>query len=226
MVSSIIVAAGSGKRMGKQLNKVFLDLNGYPILFYSIRAFEEHPAIGEIILVLKEEEMERYTKEFQGFGFRKIKALAAGGAERMDSVSNGLSALAEDSDIVLIHDGARPFIRAEQITQAIDGARRYGAACPAIRPKDTLKVIRPDGLIRAGLDRDTLRAVQTPQAFDTRRFKECMVRAKGQGRLYTDDTSLFTEAGLPVYLFEGSYDNFKITTAEDLELARIVAMDR
>src|SRR5699024_3071124 len=108
------VAAGSGKRMGKQLNKVFLDLNGYPILFYSIRAFEEHPEIGEIILVLKEEEMAHYTKEFRGFGFHKVRALVPGGVERINSVHNGLSALAEDSKIVLIHDGARPFVSGEQ----------------------------------------------------------------------------------------------------------------
>lgn len=224
MVSSIIVAAGSGKRMGKQINKVFLDLNGYPVLFYSIRAFEEHPKIGEIVVVLKEEEMDQYRREFSGCGFAKVRRIVAGGEERMDSVNNGLAALSPESRIVLIHDGARPFVSEDQISQAIDGADRFGAASPAVKPKDTLKVVGKDSFISRELERETLRAVQTPQAFDSKKLKECMRAALALGRRCTDDTSVFTQAGLPVYLFPGSYDNFKITTAEDLELARILCM--
>ncbi len=224
MVSSIIVAAGSGKRMGKSINKVYLDLNGYPVLFHSIRAFQEHPEVDEIILVLKESEIEEYIRGFSGYGFTKVRSIAKGGTERMDSVRNGLAELSPDSEIVLIHDGARPLITEELITKAIGYAREYGAACPAVTPKDTIKLSDSASFIERELPRQELRAVQTPQAFKTSQFRELMENALKSGRRYTDDTSVFVEAGRPVYLYPGSYDNLKITTAEDLELCRILSM--
>ncbi|MFB0958297.1 MAG: 2-C-methyl-D-erythritol 4-phosphate cytidylyltransferase [Clostridiaceae bacterium] len=225
MVSTIIVAAGSGKRMGKSINKVFLDLNGYPVLFHTIRAFEEHPEVDEIILVLKEEEMAYYQQYFTGFAFQKVRQLAAGGAERMNSVRNGLNCLGEDSELVLIHDGARPFVRSELITEGIEQARRWGAACPGVVPKDTIKRVDEEGLIYAELPRDQLRALQTPQVFRTAKLRELMERAFSKGMLYTDDTALFVEAGESVKIFPGDYHNLKITTAEDLELGLILMMD-
>lgn len=225
MVSSIIVAAGSGKRMGQSVNKVFLDLNGYPVLFYSIRAFQEHPEVDEIILVLKEEEIETYHREFSGFGFDKVVTVTGGGARRMDSVHNGLQGLDPASQVVLIHDGARPFVSAQLIATAIAGARAHGAACPGVVPKDTIKRVDEEGMIREELSRDSLRALQTPQAFKSQILKDLMAEAIGSGVEYTDDTALLVAAGKPVWVFPGAYDNFKITTAEDLELGRIRLMD-
>lgn len=225
MVSSIIVAAGSGKRMGKSVNKVFLDLNGYPVLYHSIKAFQDHPDVEEIILVLKETEFKTYDHDFAGYGFSKVKQVVAGGAERMDSVWNGLLALSPGSDIVLIHDGARPFVTLELISQAIRLTREHGAACPAVVPKDTIKVVSRDSFIEQELARESLRALQTPQTFATVEFKRRMEEARATGKNFTDDTAVFTEAGLPVFLYPGSYDNLKITTTQDLELCRILAMN-
>ncbi len=220
MVSCIILAAGSGRRMGKAVNKVFLDLGGRPVLFYSIRAFQEHPLVDEIILVMKEEEIVRFKDEILGFGFHKIHAIVPGGAERMHSVREGLAGVSADSELVLIHDGARPFVTGQIISDAVACARAYGAACPAVVPKDTIKLVSADSLIAESLPREKLRAVQTPQAFQTGRFRTLMEEALRAGHLHTDDTAIFTEAGLPVYLFPGSYDNLKLTTAGDLQQAR------
>ena len=225
MVSSIIVAAGSGKRMGKSINKVFLDLGGYPVLFHSIKAFQDHPQVDEIILVLKEEEMDGYSKEFASFMFDKVKRVTPGGAERMDSVNRGLQCLDPQSEIVLIHDGARPFVSQEIISKGIEGARLWGAACPGVEPKDTIKGVDREGMIQKELKRDQLRALQTPQAFQSEWLRELMDEARKAGLQYTDDTSLFYAAGQKVWVYPGSYRNFKITTEEDLQLGRILIRD-
>lgn len=223
MVSSIILAAGSGKRMGKSVNKVFLDLAGHPVLFYSIRAFQQHQEVDEIILVMKEEERGKYQRLCGDSGFYKVKGFAQGGAERMHSVRQGLAKVSPQAELVLIHDGARPFVTEHLISEAIRLAGEYGAACPAVVPKDTIKVVGADGLIQDSLPRDSLRAVQTPQAFQRDALMGLMDKALLEGRLYTDDTAIFTDAGLPVYLFPGDYDNLKLTTEGDLVLARIMA---
>ena len=223
MVSSIIVAAGSGKRMGESINKVFLDLNGYPVLYHSIKAFQDHPEVDEIILVLKENEFLRYEQAFSGYEFTKVKQLVSGGAERMNSVRNGLDALSPESEIVLIHDGARPFVTDRLISDAIRYTATFGAACPAVVPKDTIKLSSDDSFIKQELPRQSLRAVQTPQAFKTALFMKLMDKALTSGNFFTDDTSVFFEAGHPVYLYPGDYENLKITTTEDLELCRLIS---
>lgn len=222
MVSSIIVAAGSGKRMGKSINKVFLDLNGYPVLYYSIKAFQDHPEVDEIIIVLKETEWATFEQDFSRYHFTKVKQVVPGGSERMNSVRNGLEALSPESEIVLIHDGARPFVTSRLISDAIRYALAYGAAAPAVIPKDTIKLVGDDSFIKQELPRQALRAVQTPQAFKTRQFKELMTQAITSGNFFTDDTSVFFEAGHPVYLYLGETDNLKITTAEDLALCGLI----
>ena len=221
MVSSIIVAAGSGKRMGGTTNKVFMDLAGAPVLFHSIRAFQEHPAIDEIIMVLRADEIDYFRQIAADQGFSKIRQITSGGAERMDSVHRGLACLDETSELVLIHDGARPFVSGELISQAIASAREHGAACPGVIPKDTIKLVDETGLISGELVRNRLRALQTPQAFSTKILQELMTRAIARGENYTDDTALFVASGYPVCIFSGSYDNFNITTAEDLVLAKL-----
>ncbi len=225
MVSSIILAAGSGKRMGKAINKVFLDLNGRPVLFYSIRAFENNPEVDEIILVMKEEEIAENRETIEGFGFSKIRSIVPGGRERMHSVREGLSAVSESSELVLIHDGARPFVTDRIIEDAIRFSRQYGAACPGVMPKDTIKVAGKDSMILESLDREALCAVQTPQAFQTGKLITLMDSALQAGHLYTDDTAVFTDAGLPVYLFEGSFHNLKLTTEEDLSQAAQIVQE-
>ena len=222
MVSSIIVAAGSGKRMGTSINKVFLDLDGVPVLYYSIKAFQDHPAVDEIIVVLKEEEIPLFEETFRDHPFSKLRQTVAGGAERMNALKNGWRARSPDSEIVLIHDGARPLVSATLISEAIRFAIEYGAACPAVVPKDTIKVIGEDSLIEAEMPRQSLRAVQTPQEFKTQQFKELITHAMESANFYTDDTSVFFASGAPVYLFPGETKNLKITTAEDLELCRLI----
>lgn len=221
MVSSIIVAAGSGKRMGGSTNKVFMDLGGAPVLFHSIQTFQDHPGVDEIILVLRADEIDVFRQLAAGQTFSKIRSITPGGAERMDSVHQGLACLDETSELVLIHDGARPFVSGALISQAISSARDHGAACPGVVPKDTIKQVDDMGMITKELIRDSLRALQTPQAFSSKILKELMASAIARGESYTDDTALFVACGYPVHIFAGSYDNFKITTTEDLELARL-----
>lgn len=216
MVSCLIVAAGSGKRMGGAVNKVFMDLDGYPILFHSIMAFENNDEVDEIILVMKADEIAYFKNTFEQYGFKKIAGVIPGGRERFNSVQNGVAAVGKDCEILLIHDGARPYVSQRIITDAVRFARRYGAACPGIDVKDTIKVVGDNGFIQAETDRSLLKAVQTPQAFAYNKFAALLKRSGAGLGLPTDDTSVFFLAGEPVFVFPGEEGNIKITTPMDL----------
>lgn len=219
MVSVIIAAAGSGKRMGKSVNKVFLDLDGYPVLYHTILAFEKNPSVDEIILVMKDSEVEYFREKFSSYGFKKIVALVPGGAERMDSVRRGLERTDPRSEIVLIHDGARPFVTEELTDRVIENTVKYGACTPGVIPKDTVKVTDGEGFIFSSPERQKLRAVQTPQGFKGAELKRCYALAEDSGEIYTDDTSVYALGGSRVYICDGDYRNIKITTEEDILIA-------
>lgn len=218
-VCAIVVAAGKGKRMGANINKQFLHIKDKPILYYTLKAFETCTYINEIVLVAAESELQYCkTNIIEGYGFKKLKCIVSGGAERTDSVYNGLLA-SSGSSIVLIHDGARPFIDNRIIEAGIKYAKEYGACSCGVIPKDTIKIKASDGFSETTLERNRLFAVQTPQCFEYNLILNCHEKVKKSNLHFTDDTSVVEYCGHKVYLYEGSYNNIKITTPEDLLMA-------
>ncbi|WP_367924350.1 2-C-methyl-D-erythritol 2,4-cyclodiphosphate synthase [uncultured Ruthenibacterium sp.] len=210
-VAAIIVAAGNSTRMG--FDKLLYNLDGQTVLEKSVRAFDEHPAIDELVIVVGEN-AEKAAPLLQNM--HKPVRLVPGGATRAQSVQNGLAQIR--SDFVAVHDAARPFVSQTVITAALNAAFRMGAAAPAVPVKDTVKVIGADGMVKYTPDRSGLYAVQTPQCFRTELYRKAL-RAVSNGEV-TDDCSVLELAGVPVQLTQGDYANYKITTREDLPVYR------
>ena len=217
---AIILAAGKGRRMGKSINKQYLNINERPILYYNLKAFSQSSCIDEIIVVAADGEMDYCREEIiMKYNFLKVKNVVIGGKERQHSVLNGLNCVS-NCDIVLIHDGARPFINESIISSAVIYANLYGAAACGVMPKDTIKIRDSSGFSIETLNRDMLFCVQTPQAFKYDLILDCHRRINEEGIKVTDDTMVVERYGNKVYLYDGSYDNIKMTTVEDLEIGR------
>ncbi|MCQ4924459.1 2-C-methyl-D-erythritol 4-phosphate cytidylyltransferase [Tissierella carlieri] len=226
-VSVIIAAAGMSNRMGSKINKQFIAIGGKPILAHTIEKFEKCRYIDEIILVAKEEEIEYCRKEIvKKYKFNKVANIIRGGKERQDSVYNGILALDEKADIVLTHDGARPFVKIENIEDGIKGTIDHGACVIGVPVTDTIKVVGEDKTIGNTPQRSLLWAAQTPQCF----FKDILIRgyenAIDDGFCGTDDSSIVERAGYGVKMIMGSYENIKITTPEDIILAESLFKDK
>ena len=217
MVSAIILAGGKGKRMGKDISKQFILVKDKPIIYYTIKKFSDCKLIDEIILVLPKDEIEYCKKEVLEKYSLKVDKIIAGGKERQDSVYNGLKAL-KSSDIVLIHDGARPFVSEKIILDGIENAKKYGAAAPGVMPKDTIKVKDDFSFSKETLKRESLIAIQTPQVFKKDIIVKCHERVRENNVSVTDDTMVVEKYGYKVYLYDGDYINIKVTTPEDLIL--------
>ena len=218
MISAIVLAGGRGKRMNYHKSKQFIEIKGKPVLVYTLEKFIYNKSIDEVILVLPEDEVDYCKKEVLQKYSLKVDRIVIGGKERQDSVFNALEAM-EKADIVLIHDGARPFISEKIIEEGIKYANIYGAAAPGVTPKDTIKVKNEDNISVDTPDRNTLVAVQTPQCFKYDEIYQCHRKIKEENAIVTDDTSVVERYGHKVYLYEGDYTNIKITTPEDLILA-------
>ncbi|MFL0248498.1 2-C-methyl-D-erythritol 4-phosphate cytidylyltransferase [Candidatus Clostridium stratigraminis] len=215
-VCAIVLAAGKGKRMGAGINKQFLILKDKPLLYYSLMAFENCKNVDAIVLVTAKEEMDYCrTKIIDKYKFKKIIAVTEGGSERQKSVYNGLIT-AKGFKVVLIHDGARPFIDSDIIESGIDNAIKYGASACGVTPKDTIKIKDKSGFSIDTLDRNSLFIVQTPQCFDYDLIFNCHKKIIKENINVTDDTSIVEYFGHKVFLYNGSYNNLKITTPEDL----------
>lgn len=219
MVSAIVLAGGRGKRMGSVQSKQYIDLNGRPILYYTLNRFINNNNIDKVILVIPEDELKYCQREVLDKYNLTVDSIALGGKERQDSVYNGLKK-AEGSDIVLIHDGARPFVSEKIIYDGIRYAEIYGAAAPGVMPKDTIKVKNTEGFSVETPERSRLVAVQTPQIFNYHMILKCHEKVKENKLEVTDDTMVAELFGNDVYLYEGEYTNIKITTPEDLILAQ------
>ena len=217
MVSAIILAGGKGKRMGKDISKQFILVKNKPIIYYTIKKFSDCKLIDEIILVLPKDEIEYCKKEVLEKYSLKVDKIIAGGKERQDSVYNGLKAL-KNSDIVLIHDGARPFVSEKIMLDGIENAKKYGAAAPGVMPKDTIKVKDDFSFSKETLKRESLIAIQTPQVFKKDIIVKCHERVRENNVSVTDDTMVVEKYGYKVYLYDGDYINIKVTTPEDLIL--------
>ena len=220
-VIALIPAAGMGKRMGAAINKQYLLLAGIPIVARTISVFENSPIVDDIYIVTPEAEIPFCREEVvNANGFAKVRAIIAGGAERQHSVLNGLRAVSDpaDDDVVLIHDGVRPFVSPDIIQRAVSVAIRSDGALVAVPAKDTIKIIVDDA-VQETPPRETLWQAQTPQAFRYGIIRNAHEQAAAEGFLGTDDASLVERLGGQVQVVMGDYRNIKITTPEDLILA-------
>ncbi len=214
-VSAIIVAAGEGKRFGSP--KQFASLGGKPLLDWCLEAFESHEEVDEVVLVVKDEAK---GKEYlQRYG--KVSAVVRGGEKRQDSVLSGFQQLDPvQAEIVLVHDGVRPFIRSALISRVIQAARERGAAIPVIPVEDTIKIVEGED-VKQTLEREKLFRVQTPQGFLYSTLKKALDKASQEGFYGTDEASLVERAGERVTVVQGDARNIKVTTPEDLKMAEV-----
>ncbi len=218
---AIIVAAGRGQRMGGDIPKQFLKLEGKPIIVHTLFKFDCIERITDIIVVIADEYMEYMEGHvLDRYRFKKPVKLVSGAASRQQSVFNGIKALPQDTDIVIIHDGVRPFVERRFIEESIDRANIYGGAVVGVPVKDTIKKVDSTGTIETTLQRDVLWAVQTPQTFKFDIILKAHRQAIEDEFVGTDDSMLVERIGFGVNMIMGSYANIKITTKEDLILAK------
>lgn len=217
--TAIIMAAGKGKRMQTAVSKQFLPVCGKEILAWTVDVFDKSPLVDKILLVASADGKEDVQNLWNSYGWKKVAAVLEGGKERQNSVANGLAAVEKDTDIVLIHDGVRPFVTEEMIADSIDAAKEYGGAVIGVPAKDTIKVCSADGMAVETPDRSTLWQIQTPQTFQRSLIVDAYEKADRDGFLGTDDASVAEFAGHQVKVVMGSYRNIKITTKEDMVIA-------
>lgn len=228
-VTAIVLAAGKGYRLQSRIPKPLIEINSKPIIVYSLNILSRHPKIKEIILVANPKNLKDTISKIRQYRIKKIKHVVLGGRMRQDSVINGLRAVSPKTDLVLIHDGARPFINKKMVSKVIKETERYGAAVVGVPANATIKqVIRLSGypvtrklVVEKTLNRDNLWEIQTPQVFR----KALILKAyKKFGNLsVTDDSMLVEKLGAKVSVVSGSYNNIKITTPEDLVIAEAIA---
>jgi len=222
--SAIVPAAGSSRRMGGE-NKLLASIGGAPVIARTIQALEQSPYISEIILAVREEELVLMAEICKAYNVSKPMKLVRGGADRMESVMAALKECDERAAFAAVHDGARPLVSRAVIDAAIERAFSCGAAAPAVPVKDTIKVARGN-IVEYTPERATLYAVQTPQVFDIDLLRTALQSAADDNAPVTDDCSAVERLGKEIYLTEGSYENLKITTPEDLLLAEAIWMSR
>lgn len=222
----IIVAAGTGSRMKKDINKQFIKLNDKEIIAHTIDKFYNNENIDDIVVVIKEEEEKYFIDNvINKYEFDNIK-IAYGGNERQDSVYNGIKKLNNNCDVILVHDGARPFVTGDIIKNSIEEAKKHNAVVVGVKVKDTIKMVSEDGNIVDTPNRNYLWSVQTPQVFKydiiTKAYEDAY-----NGNFYgTDDAMLVERIGYNVKMVEGSYDNIKITTPEDLKFGEQILKNK
>ncbi|GAA0323092.1 2-C-methyl-D-erythritol 4-phosphate cytidylyltransferase [Bacillus carboniphilus] len=220
----IIPAAGSGKRMNAGKNKLFLSVQEVPIIIHTLRVFDSDETCKGIYLTINPAERDIFQELLTEYKIQKVKRLIPGGKERQDSVYEAVKVI-EEEGIVLVHDGARPFIRTNTIRELVEKAAEKKAAVVAVPVKDTVKRVE-NFQVAETLDRSSLWAAQTPQAFHISLLKRAHEMAERDQFLGTDDTSLVERLGIPVAIIEGEYDNIKLTTQEDLYFAEAIYLKR
>ncbi|MAP89027.1 2-C-methyl-D-erythritol 4-phosphate cytidylyltransferase [Candidatus Poribacteria bacterium] len=224
-ICTLIPAAGSGNRMGDpHTKKTYLSLLDLPVLSQTIRVFDLNPIISDILVIVSEGDLSNcQAVAITPYDFSKVLNLVVGGSTRQESVYNGLNFVPEDTQLVIVHDGVRPFVTDKMIHECVSSASKFGAAAVAVPTKDTIKVIDENQFSVETPNRDQLWAVQTPQCFR----KDLLVKAHRQAKVnqveVTDDAALVEQLGFKVKLVMGSYNNLKITTPEDMVVARAFA---
>ena len=219
-VCAVVPAGGAGTRMGGTVPKQFLELHGKPILYYTLKTLQDCGIISELILVVPEKEYDNACTDWLGKP-EIVTKVVVGGKKRQDSVYNGFCELSQKTEIVLVHDGVRPFLSHQMIQESVDAAREYGAAITAIPVNDTIKRVDDSGLVSQTVDREGLWRVQTPQVFRYELLQEAFKKANSEKFYGTDEGTLIEHLGKPVKVVEGSEQNIKITRPEDLRLSEI-----
>jgi 2-C-methyl-D-erythritol 4-phosphate cytidylyltransferase len=231
---AIVLAAGTGSRMQADVKKQYMELGGKPLIYYSIKAFEES-VIDDIVLVVSRGDVEYVKNEIVAkYGFDKVTAVVEGGLARYHSVRLGLQAAAGDCDYAFIHDGARPFIDREIILRALQAVKEYKACVVGMPAKDTIKIADEKGFCASTPDRNLMWTVQTPQVFSYKMILELYQRLdREEGDLMAKGINITDDAMVVEYytdtkvkLVEGSYDNIKITTPEDIAVAEAIIEKR
>ena len=224
MVSAIIVAAGEGARMKGKMRKQYLNLSGRPVLAYSIMAFDSCSLVEEIFIVVPKEDIDYCRNKILSLlNLKKCIKLVQGGAERQDSVYNGLQEInKKNTETVVIHDGVRPFINPEDLKECILGSKKYGACILATAAVDTLKRVNESHIIATTLPRENIWLAQTPQAFHYDLILKAHEVARRNRYVGTDDASLVERLGGKVKIINGSRFNIKITKKEDLDIAKLM----
>ena len=229
--TAIVLSAGQGKRMGTSVQKQYIELQGKPIIYYTLSVFQKSEIIDDIILVVGKDQLKYVQEEIvRKYHFTKVKTVVEGGHERYASVWQGLKAREYDKyyeniqdGYVFIHDGARPFVDEEMLERAYDTVRKYKACVAGVPSKDTIKLINEEQFAVTTPEREYVWTVQTPQVFEKTLIFEAYARLMEEECVHVTDDAMVVEQmmRLPVKLFEGSYENIKITTPEDLDIARI-----
>lgn len=225
-IGIVIPAAGQGKRMGAACNKLFLMLDGRPILAHTLALFESSPEVREIVVVGSEGDLPRIRTIVAQYRFNKVSQVTLGGKERQESVYAGVRALNPAIQRVAVHDGARPLLTLEELTRFFTESEKFKAAIMAIPLKDTIKRIDEKGCVLETPARKTLRAIQTPQIFERGLLERAHRQSAAAGFLGTDDASLVEWLGEAVQVLDGTPENIKITTPEDLWLAESILKKR
>ena len=222
LLTVIVPAAGAGRRMGFGKNKAFITIRDVPLLVLCMKMLAETGMVRRVIVVTRAWEitetelmLKEYQDRFPGISWQ----VTAGGRERQDSVANGLALVTDESGYVAVHDGARPFAGTEVFARTFARAKEFGAAIAAVPLKDTVKVVDARGIVVSTPERSSLCAVQTPQIFEINVLRKGYDFLKEHPVAVTDDASLVEASGHPVAVAEGSYENIKVTTPEDLLLA-------
>lgn len=234
-ITAVVLAAGQGRRMGGKIQKQFLELQGKPILWYSLDTFQKSETIDEMILVTGETELAYVRSEIvEKYGFTKVSAVVKGGAERYASVWEGLKHIKERENgenipgYVFIHDGVRPFVSEEILLRTKEAAAQFRACAAGMPSKDTVKIADREGFVDMTPDRRLVWSIQTPQAFEFELIYRAYRALEESGRTDVTDDAMIAEAftDTRVRLVEGSYENIKITTPEDLKIAEAFLKER
>lgn len=217
LISAVIVSAGNSTRMGG-INKQFLELDGAPVIINTVTAFQKSDLVDEIVIVTRERDIEEVAKLVEKYEFSKVSNIVSGGETRQLSVYEGVTSTSNIADLVAIHDGARPLVTVKVIEETIRAAAEYGAAATGVKVKDTVKVVDENDNIIDTPDRAYMRFIQTPQVFEKKLYLDAVNTVKNS-QDFTDDCMLIEAYGKTVKFVDGDYDNIKITTPEDVELA-------
>ncbi len=218
---AIIPAGGAGKRLGTDIPKQYLEINTLPVLVHTLTVFQKSDIVQEIVLVVPEKDLLSFRRQFiEPYHLTKVSMVVPGGKERQDSVRHGLRSVEPPCDIVIVHDGVRPFVTAEMIARVVKAAEESGAASVGVKAKDTIKQTTETDVVIATLPRGNLWQTQTPQAFRYEILCRAYEQAAKDKYYGTDDASLVERIGVKVLMIAGSYENIKITTPEDLLMAK------
>lgn len=222
LCSAVIVAAGSSSRMG--LDKLLAEVGGVPVIVRCVKAFQQAPSVAEVVVVTREELVPEVARLCQDFRLDKVSKVIRGGENRTQSARLGTLEARQDTPLLAIHDGARPFVSVRVIEDAVAQAAQNGAAAPAVPVKDTIKVA-DNGIVTQTPDRASLYAVQTPQVFDGSLIRAALQKALDDGEELTDDCAAVERLGMKVALTRGDERNIKLTTPMDLEIGELLAQE-